>query len=207
MGYRYPKTKRGIITFNKIVDASDYVFYKSGYYNASINEITTKAEVALGSFYTYFDSKYSVYKYLLDRYSHEIRSSIFEKLRDGMTRKQQERAGIKAFLMYVVENPQCYNIIWESLYIDQDLFLNYYQTFADKYVENLKKAEEKGEIIKGYNLEVLAFLLMGATNFIGLRYIKFSKYLDVQAQKKLEERIDKVVDEVILFLENGYFRR
>lgn len=200
-----PKTSRGKISFQKIVEASDSLFYTKGYYNTSIKDITEKAEVALGSFYTYFDSKYDAYKYLLEHYSHQIRSSISKNITSDMDRKTQERIGIRSFLIYVLEHPQCYNIIWSSLHIDEKLFNNYYQDFADRYVSQLKYAESKKQIISGHDLEVLAFLLMGAINFIGLRYIRFTEELQDKNDKKFYDRIDKVVDDVIFFLEEGIF--
>lgn len=60
-----PRTKRGRMTLNNILSAAIQVFYEKGYHSASINDITSLAGVASGTFYVYFDSKYNLYKYLL----------------------------------------------------------------------------------------------------------------------------------------------
>ena len=60
-----PRTKRGKNTLNNILSAAVQLFYEKGYHNTSINEITSLAGVAAGTFYVYFDGKYNLYKYLL----------------------------------------------------------------------------------------------------------------------------------------------
>ncbi|MCD8506631.1 MAG: TetR/AcrR family transcriptional regulator [Alkalibacterium thalassium] len=52
-----PKTKRGMATLNKIVNSAEKLFYKKGYHGTGINDITTASNVALGTFYIYFEDK------------------------------------------------------------------------------------------------------------------------------------------------------
>lgn len=35
--------------------------------------------------------------------------------------------GIEAFVKLVRENPSMYNVIWQALYIDEKLFIDYYK--------------------------------------------------------------------------------
>ena len=60
-----PKTKRGKATLNKLIKAAAQVFYEKGFHNGSISDITRLAGVGNGTFYIYFDSKLSAYRYLL----------------------------------------------------------------------------------------------------------------------------------------------
>ena len=106
-----PKTKRGQATLEKICTAAETLFYQKGYHNTSIVDITNLSGIALGTFYIYFKDKYYLYKYLLYRYSHQIRMEISTKTKDVKGRREKERAGLKTFLNYIRKNKHAnYNI-------------------------------------------------------------------------------------------------
>lgn len=191
-----PKTKRGQATLDRLCTAAEELFYKQGYYATSINDITSKAKVAPGTFYIYFSDKINIYKHLLVNYSHDIRKYIAVRIKEAnvTNRKDAERIGLRAFLEYIHENKSMYNIIWESLYIDKRLFIEYYSDFAKNYAFHIEEAIGKGQM-KDYDPEVVAYLLMGISNFIGLNWIMFSERTDV----------DHAVDEVMKILEEGLF--
>lgn len=92
-----PKTKRGEATLEKICLAAENLFYMKGYHNTSIVDITNDSGIALGTFYIYFKDKYSIYKYLLLRYSHKIRKAIATATNDLETRVDKEKIGLKTF--------------------------------------------------------------------------------------------------------------
>jgi AcrR family transcriptional regulator len=192
-----PKTQRGQATLDKICQAAETLFYQKGYHNTSIVDITNLSGIALGTFYIYFKDKYYLYKYLLLRYSHQIRMAISTETKDLQSRKEKERVGLKTFLKFTRENKHSYNIIWESLYIDKNLFINYYDIFAERYSKGMIEGQKDGEVIDA-DPTVISYFLMGVSNFIGLKYVMFD-----------EENIDydHVVDQVISILENGLFTK
>jgi AcrR family transcriptional regulator len=191
-----PKTKRGFNTRNKILKAAERTFGEKGYYGTSINDIATRAKVAPGTLYIYFKDKFTLYCYLLNQYNHLFRSEIAKKITESecKTRRDGERIGLLRFLEIIQKHPHIYNIIWESLYIDKKLFVDYYKTFAEHYKKNLDSAFRRGEIGE-YDNELLAYLMMGIANFIGLRYVIFGK----------NTNLEEVVDEAMKVLDNGLF--
>jgi len=190
-----PSTKRGRTTLNNILSAAAQVFYEKGYHDASINDITSLAGVASGTFYVYFDGKYNLYKYLLLQCSHTIRKHLSLSVKDCKTRREVERVGMKAWLEFALENQYIYNIIWESLYVDRSLFVDYYQTFSREYIKGLEAAKITNEI-RDIDSEVMSYFLMGASNFLGLNWCVF---------KEEPDAIDHVVDEFMKILDNGLF--
>lgn len=194
--FRHAKTKVGEKSFNKIVKAGKTLFAKDGYHSTSINDIIAKAKVAVGTYYIYFNSKLALYHYLLDQYQENIRVAA-RKATSGLTsRKEIERAGLKAFIMYVIKEPLAYKLIWESLFVNQNLFMDYYSTFSKSYVLNLKKYQD--ELTTDIDLETMSFILMGISNFVGLQIL----FKD----KPSEEDVDFVVDQTMKLLENGLFK-
>jgi len=192
-----PTTRNAKATFNVILESAIDLFYKNGYHGTTIANITSDAGVAAGTFYLYFPSKLLLYKHILTLFSHNIRREIAEKVSKANTRYEKEREGIKAFIVYAQKNPQMYNIIWESLYIDRELFKDYYRSFADRYVKGLKYAIDQNEI-RDLDTEVVSYILMGITNFIGLKVV-----LDLGSNNT---DIDYIVDVAMEFVRKGLFK-
>jgi AcrR family transcriptional regulator len=68
-----PRTARGEKTLRKILDAALLEFGQHGFHDSSIVGITSRAKVALGTFYTYFDSKEAVFAALVRDMSRQVR--------------------------------------------------------------------------------------------------------------------------------------
>lgn len=186
-----PKTQRGLSTLNKIIKAAEKEFGKNGYHNSGMVDIAAAAGVAPGTIYIYFEDKYSLYCHLLQTYGHQIRKTIAEAVKGLTDRLEIERAGLLSFLKQVRRHPHMYKIIWESLYINPELFVNYYESFAARYKAQLDQAE--GQITKMDNT-VLAYILMGISNFIGLKYVFFDK----------NAPLEEVVDQAMNFYRHGF---
>lgn len=190
-----PKTKRGEATLEKLIDAAAAVFYEKGFNGGSISDITQRAGVGNGTFYIYFDSKLSAYRYLLQEYGRRVRARSAEAVKDCTSRREAERLGIRSFFEYAVEDPAIFNIIWESLYIDKTLFYDFYATFSKSYVRGLEAAQVAGEV-RDIDPAVLSYVLMGISNFVALNSLVL----------KQEHDIDYLVDEVMKVLEHGIFQ-
>jgi AcrR family transcriptional regulator len=193
--FRHAKTKVGEKSFNKIIRAGKNLFAKSGYHSTSINDIIAKANVAVGTYYIYFNSKLALYHYLLDEYQEKIREAAREATLNLTSRRDIEKEGLKAFIMYVIKEPLAYKVIWESLFVNQDLFIDYYSRFSESYVTNLKKYSD--EVREDIDYETVSFILMGIANFVGLQIL----FKD----KPTEQDVDFVVNESMKLLDKGLF--
>lgn len=192
--FRYPKTKVGAKSFNKIVKAGKLLFGKTGYNQTSINDVIAKANVAVGTFYIYFDSKLALYHYLLEEYQEKIREAARMAVKGLKSRRDIEREGLKAFILYVIKEPIAYKLIWESLFIEKELFIDYYSRFSKSYIDNLKHYDD---VRKDIDLETVSYILMGIANFVGLQI------LFKEEPKKAD--VDFVVDESMKILDHGLF--
>ena len=198
MAVKQPKTRKGKLTMAALCDAAEKMFKTKGFYRTTIKDITEDAGVGLGTFYLYFESKRTIYDYLLLQYSHLIRSTIAVNIRDSQTtdKFEMERIGIRTFFQIVFEQPHIYNIIWESLYIDKNLFINYYTNFAKHYANSIAESQRTGAVRDDLDPEVMAYSLMGITNFVGLKWTMF---------EKSEEKLDWITDEIMKLLKRGMY--
>jgi AcrR family transcriptional regulator len=197
--YRLPVRADGKKTFNKIVETGVKLFSARGYYGVSINEIIEAAEIATGTFYLYFNDKRALYLFLVDHYGEEIRNAIQKAIKNAKNRYEEEKYGIRAFLVYALKNPISYRIFWEAMYVDRDMFRDYYQNFSKSYVKGLTRGVNDGEIYEDIDLETLSYILMGISNFVGLQVL-FNKKSD-------EKFIDNLTEEIMKVLSKGMFKK
>lgn len=197
--YRLPVRSDGKKTFNKIVETGIRLFAKFGYFGVSINEIIEKAEIATGTFYLYFNDKKALYLYLIELYGEEIRKAIQKGTKGARNRYEMEKLGIKAFLIYAHKKPISYRIFWEAMYVDDDVFKNYYQNFSRQYIKGLARGVKDGEIYDDIDLETMSYILMGISNFVGLQVL-FNQDAD-------EEYINHITEETMKLLYKGMFKK
>src|SRR4051794_9437056 len=164
-----PRTERGRKTLRAILDAAAVEFGERGFHEASISGITRRAGVALGSFYTYFDSKDAVFRALVRDMSDQVRDQVAPAIRAAPDQIAAERAGLREFIAFVRGHKEIYRIIDESEFVDPESFRLHYATTADRIAARLKAGAARGEIRADVS-DVHAWAIMGMNVFLGLRY-------------------------------------
>jgi len=157
-----PRTARGERTLRKILDAALEEFGEKGFSDGSIVGITSRARVALGTFYTYFDSKEAVFRALVKDMSAQVRDNVAPALEQSMGTLDGERRALQSFLEFVATHRQVYRIIDEAEFVDPDGFRKHYETTAERIASKLAS-------------EVEAWAIMGMNVFLGLRFGVWSK--------------------------------
>ena len=168
-----PRTPRGEKTLRKILDAALVEFGERGFSETSIVGITQRARVALGTFYTYFDSKEEVFQALVRDMSAQVRDHVAPALAEASDGLDRERRALAAFLRFAAANKQVYRIIDEAEFVDPEGFRTHYETTAARIAARLCEAAERGELREDespFAHEVIAWALMGANVFLGLRF-------------------------------------
>ncbi|MFN4019699.1 MAG: TetR/AcrR family transcriptional regulator [Erythrobacter sp.] len=165
-----PRTERGRRTLRKLLDAAAVEFGEKGFHDASVSSITRRAGVALGSFYTYFDSKDALFRALVGDMSEKVRTSARSALREGMGALEIERAALAAFLRFAAEHKEIYRIIDEAEFVDPASYRQHYETVAERIADRLAAGTASGEFRDGLG-ELEAWALMGMNVFVGLRYV------------------------------------
>ncbi|HYG28686.1 MAG TPA: TetR/AcrR family transcriptional regulator [Allosphingosinicella sp.] len=168
-GDKSPRTERGRKTLRRLIEAAAQEFGERGFHEAAITGITQRAGVALGTFYTYFESKEEVFRALVRDMSNATRAHVAEAARGAPDRLTAERRGLAAFIAFVRERPELYRIIEEAQFVAQDEYRKHYLTFAEGYRRNLAAARSRGEIADGPD-ELRAWALIGISVFLGMRY-------------------------------------
>ncbi len=164
-----PRTDRGRRTMRKLLDAATSEFGEKGFHEASISTITARAGVALGSFYTYFDSKDAIFRALVRDLSDSVRVRAGEALEHPQSALAAEQAALSAFLAFAKEHKEIYRIIDEAEFVDPESYRRHYETTAARIAERLSAGKQSGELRADLG-EAEAWAIMGMNVFLGLRY-------------------------------------
>ena len=168
-----PRTARGERTLRKILDAALEEFGERGFSEGSIVGITQRARVALGTFYTYFDSKEAVFKALVNDMSTRVRDHVAPVLAASPDTLEGEGKALEAFLEFARTHKHVYRIIDEAEWADPEAFEKHYRTTAARIAARLDAGKAKGEVAGSDSRvasEVEAWAIMGMNVFLGLRF-------------------------------------
>lgn len=168
-----PRTARGERTLRKILDAALEEFGEKGFSEGSIVGITTRAQVAMGTFYTYFDSKESVFQALVHDMSEQVRVSVAPAFAEDGDMIDHERGALAALLRLIQSRKQVYRIIDEAEFVYPAGYRRHYEGAAERIAARLLAGEAVGEVRNEespFAEEVRAWAIMGANVFVGLRF-------------------------------------
>ena len=154
-----PRTARGERTLRKILDAARAEFGERGFSDSSIVGITQRAGVALGTFYTYFDSKEAVFQASSATCRRRCATTSLRRSRDRR-RARRRAARTRSLPVIRPEHRDVYRIIDEAEFVDPAAYREHYETTAARITARLIAARDKGEIVPDFSdedLEILAW--------------------------------------------------
>ena len=175
---RVPRTERGRRTQRAILDAAAAEFGEKGFHESSIVSITIRAGVALGSFYTYFDSKDEIFQALVRDMSEQLRDHVTPLVQAASDEIGAERIGLESFLGFVREHKEIYRIIDEAEFVDYASYRRHYETTVDRIRQRLEAGAARGEIRADVG-EVHAWAIGGMNVFLGMRYGLWDESADI----------------------------
>ncbi len=168
-GMKTPRTARGHATLRRLLDAAAMEFGERGFHDASISGITRRAGTALGSFYTYFDSKDAIFAALVRDMSQAVATVVSSQVAPGSTGTAREREAFAAFLGFAREHKEIYRIIDEAEFANPASYRAHYEGTAARIAARFDENVVQGSMTPGDN-EVRAWAAMGMNVFLGLRF-------------------------------------
>ena len=167
-----PRTPRGERTMRKILDAALAEFGEKGFSESSIVSITSRAKVALGTFYTYFDSKEALFAALVRDMSRRVKELVPPAVSDARDAMDAELRTQRAYLEFVAAHKEVYRIIDEAEFVDPEGFKAHYEAAASRIAARLAAGVASGQLrsADAFETEVHSWAYMGMNVFLGLRF-------------------------------------
>ena len=171
---RAPRTARGMRTRRALLDAAAAAFGARGFHETGITDITRAAGVALGSFYTWFDTKEAIFRAVVADMSERVRDAVAPRLAGVEGALAREEVALAAFLEVVAANRLLYRIIDEAEFVAADAHRSHYARTVGRIADRLRAGVEAGEL-RGDVGEVEAWAIAGMNMFLGLRYVLWAE--------------------------------
>lgn len=130
---RKPVQSRSKSTKDKIVEAALELFCEKGYYNTTTNEIAHRAQVSIGSLYSYFSDKDTIFFEILEKYHEKFEAATSEL----MSHPELLKADKKLWFRTLIENQ--IKVHEDTKELNRELkVLSYYNPKVAEIIENNK---------------------------------------------------------------------
>lgn len=159
-------------TFRKLILAATDVIGEHGYSGATIARITMQADLAVGTFYTYFESRQDLFDKLLPLVGDDMLDHLRARVLAGRSLLEREELGFRALLDYYQQHPGLYRLLNEAESVAPKAHEAHFRNLARRYVRALRSGLEEGELpgYEEHELEALAYMLMAMRNYLMMRY-------------------------------------
>jgi AcrR family transcriptional regulator len=180
-----PQTARGRATRRALLDAAESVFGERTFDEASVSEITRRAGVAQGTFYTHFPDKTAIFVELVRELSRGMRAAATKAIEGVTDRLEVERKGFAAFFDYIDRHRAVYRLIREAEFVEPEVYRAHYLRLAEGYARGLRRAILDGQLPADLDPEVAAYCLMGMGDFVGMRWVLWGDTVPVEVFEQM----------------------
>lgn len=178
-----PSSSRGRRTRTSIVQAAREVFEEKGFDETRITDITSRADTAYGSFYTYFDSKEAVFREL----ARDLAGAIFTASRasalpESATPEDKIRYTTRVYLETFARNARLMSVFEQVAARDEyfrTLLLEVRNLFTDRIAHGTRRLQEQGLAEPGLDPVTCAHLLGGMIENIGRMMYTYGEHHDL----------------------------
>ena len=159
---------------NALFSSAASVVGELGYSDAMIATITSRANVAQGTFYNYFESRQDLFDQLLPTIGREMLDFIRKFSSNAASEVDREELSFRGFFSFLQIRPEFYRILYEAEVFAPLAFRQHIEAVAAGYVRVLKRARARGELaeIDDQQLEALAYTFMGSRHYLCRRYAR-----------------------------------
>ena len=204
-----PQDKR-----QRIIECAIDEFAQHDYASASISKIVTKAGIAKGSLYQYFNDKNDLYTYLLDLVSQtkaELMAKAFHQ-ENKLPIFESLLALFSVMANFELQYPKLAKIGYKATSgkspLPEDLLIKGKHATIQYFVTLINQGKAGGEIRPDIDAEIAAFIFVSALSEMG-NYVStysLSKSIGVNPGKPTAAQrsdIERLYKQVIMILKNG----
>lgn len=184
-----PATAKGQRTKAALVRAAAVVFERDGFLDARIADIAAEAEVATGTFYTYFDSKEAIFHEVVDELIDELYHQSHVGDMAGPDPVARISAANRLYVEAVARHAGLYAVMVQVASINADFRRRRQDSrlaFVDRAARGLRHLQETGQADGSLEPELTATMLCGMVeNFAEVRHLLGQRFDDDWAVEAL----------------------
>jgi AcrR family transcriptional regulator len=184
----------------QVLQHAKRIFARKGYHRTNISDIVTRAQIARGTFYLYFQNKRDLFEELLEQVLGELRLRI-QRLRIGPGEPEpveQLRNNLRRVLNFLLAERELTDILLNhSTGFDRELdsrISDFYQRVADQIQRSLDLGMQM-RLVRDCDTRAVAYCILGGI-----------KEVVGQASRHRRRDISKLVEEILAFGLRGVAR-
>lgn len=151
------RAERREATRRRLLEAAARIIGRHGFGGCSVARVTTKARVAHGTFYLYFQSQQEMFDLILPTLGGEMLASIGDAIRGATDPLEVERRGFTANATYILQNPYMNRVTYEAQLFTPKVYASYIDGIVDRYVRSFRRTIAQGRLVDATD-EELRFL-------------------------------------------------
>ena len=159
-----PRSARGVRSRAALVAAARTVFERDGYVNARMSDITRKAKMSTGSFYTYFTNKEEIFAAVLEEVQEEMLHPHVRQATDAEDPVAVIEASNRAYLEAYERNAKLMRLLDEVAAIDDEfrkLRTRRGELFAARNARSIRDLQARGLADPDVDPDIAAIALSG----------------------------------------------
>lgn len=143
-----------------------------GYHDIGVADIVRVSGLAVGTFYTYFDSKEQFFSIIIEQIGKQTRHYLSRQAMTHGNRLEQEIFGVWHFLSFFNVHKEYYSIVREAEFVGKPWVRQYYDAFEEGYIQNLT-------LFPREQRRIAANFLMGLSHYIGIEALLNKRIINI----------------------------
>ncbi len=171
-GKRLNREENAQAKYEALLHAASEIVGEYGYADATISRITTRANVAQGTFYSYFENRQDLFDQLLPKMGKEMLTFIKARTHGVEDPTERERKGFMAFFDFIVQNPNFLRVLNEAEQLAPKGHKAHFDMVVENYLGGIEHDRQRGEYpgFEAREVEVVVYMLLAARSYLALRY-------------------------------------
>ena len=161
---RKPQQKRSITTKNKLELAAKALFSQKGYHGTNAREIADKAGVSVGSFYSYYEDKKSIFMEIFRKHSEDRIMEIIRNIpKDSIKAKESVYQIIKAILDANELSPEFHREAMALRYSDSEIEALYERIHKQNIQIFMEQLQSHKDLLRVQDIEAASMVVCKAS--------------------------------------------
>lgn len=157
-----PRSRKGIATRARLLDAAKQVFEEAGFLEARISDIAEAANLSHGSFYHYFDSKEQIFREVAETQEALLTAPAEDDAEPAATERERILRANRLYLERYRDNARIMGVIEEVSRYDapvNEARMARQKHFADRAEAAVRRLQAAGEADEAVDPELAALAL------------------------------------------------
>ncbi|AHC15349.1 TetR/AcrR family transcriptional regulator [Salinispira pacifica] len=163
----YPEDSR-----ERLIQTGMKLIGSRGYHDIGVADIVRVSGLAVGTFYTYFDSKEQFFSIIIDQIGKQTRHYLSRQAMTHGNRLEQEIYGVWHFLSFFNVHTEYYSIVREAEFVGKPWVREYYNAFEEGYMQNLT-------LFPSEQRRIAANFLMGLSHYVGIEALLNKRIINI----------------------------